>query len=309
MTNKEIEIKFRTWKEYSGCLINTEFTVYPNPNTTNHLDRALYLTSLVEVGAKFGLVQSYDGAGMSAGLEHKIAVFPKDLKAQGSLWEMLNQIRTSVPPTSCPPLVELLEAFRKAGWTLDSAGVLRSLKTGSRVSGEEIRNEFTPFGGKVSRTGHTWEKAKGWAILFNKLFNHPATFHCQIESAKKSLLMSNKTGETEAYKATTGVENPVVLSVGENMTPEQDLAWCVYHAHSVNGPAPARDCLKRSNPNSDASWPSRLIRTLGLKEFGKWKDTDGEDSRYDRTRVLAMKSGLWDESLFVGSNVLMPKNL
>ena len=301
-------VKHRTWKTYSGCLINDNFTLYPNPNTNNHLDRALYLTSLVEVGGKFGLVQSYDGAGMSAGLEQKIAIYPKSL-AQGSLWQMLLELKVAVKESDCPPLKNIIKALSDTGWFLDNAGILRHRKNGSEVTGSEIRNEFTPPDGKTPSSGSDWEKAKHWAILFNELFNHPATFDIQIMSAKKSLLLSNKASEYTAYKATTGVENPSILVVGENITVEQDLAMCVYHAHSVNGPVPAKDCLKASRPDNSTGWAKRLIRLLGTKKFGSWADTSDGRNRYDRTRIVAKTSGLWDESLFIGPDAIMPENL
>lgn len=298
-------VKHRTWKNYAGCLINDVYTVYKKPVSKMHMDRALYLTSLVEVGGKFGLVQSYDGAGMSAGLEHKIAVLPRSLE-QGSLWGMLNDIRIAVSPDGCQPLRMLLEAFTKCGWTLDSAGVLRDSKTGSKVSGAVIRNEFTPVDGKVPQSGPQWEKAKYWAELFNALFNHRMTFHVQIENAKKSLIASNKVIETAAYRAICGVENPSILIVGQNITEAQDLAMCVYHSHSVNGPAPARSCLETSRPDNTVDWPQRLLKELGTKKYGKWADTKDNDNRYDRTRILATQSGLWSLETIEKN---MPKDL
>lgn len=300
--------KFVKYKSYSGFLIRDNCTPYSKPETLNHMDRALYLTSLVEVGGKFGLVQSYDGAAMSAGIEHKIAVLPRTLD-QGSLWEMLNDIRVGVPLSSCPPLEKLLNAFKKVGWTLDSAGVLRDSQTGSKITGRAIRNEFTPIDGKVPEQGSFNDKARDWIILFHELFNHPATFHVQIESAKKFLLLSNKVIETEAYKAIRGVQNPSILVVNQNMTEEQDLAMCVYHSHSVNAPRPARDCLTLSKPTNLKDWPKRFLRILGTKSYGAWKDTVDGNNRYDRTRLLAMKSDLWSERLFVGPNAIMPKDL
>lgn len=300
--------KYVKYKSYSGFLIRDNCTPYVKPQTLNHLDRAVYLTSLVEVGGKFGLVQSYDGAGMSAGLEHKIAVLPRTL-SQGSLWGMLNDIRAAVPLNTCPPLEKLLNAFKKLNWTLDSVGVLRDSQTGSEVSGKIIRNEFTPMDGKVPAQGPMHDKARDWIIMFHELFNHPATFHVQIESAKKYLLLSNKKREIEAYRAICGVQNPSVLKVNSGINQEQDLAMCVYHSHSVNGPAPAKSCLDESRPNTDKDWPKRLIRLLGTRKYGSWKDTIDGNNRYDRTRLLAMKSDLWNESLFVGPNAIMPKDL
>ncbi len=45
-----------------------------------HIWRGLWLTAMAEGGGKFGAVQSYDGAGISAGLEHKIGVYPRSMK-------------------------------------------------------------------------------------------------------------------------------------------------------------------------------------------------------------------------------------
>lgn len=301
-------VKHRTWKNYSGCLINENYTLYPNENTNLHLDRALYLISLVEVGGKFGLVQSYDGAAMSAGLEQKIAVLPKSL-SQGTLWGMLLEIKTAIKESDCPPLKKLIKALSDVDWFLDNAGILRHKNSGAEVTGSEIRNQFTPPDGKTPSSGPEWEQAARWATLFNELFNHPATFDIQISSAKKSLLLTNKASEYTAYKAVTGVENPSILVVDKNITKEQDLAMCLYHSHSVNGPVPAKDCLKNSRPDGSRAWAKRLIRLLGTKKFGAWADTTDGSNRYDRTRILAKNSGLWDESLFVGPDAIMPENL
>ncbi|NBP56914.1 hypothetical protein EBU71_10370 [bacterium] len=298
-------IKHKTWKQYSGCLIDDKYTVYEKPKNKSHIERALYLTSLVEVGGKFGLIQSYDGAGMSAGLEHKIAVLPKSLE-QGSIWELINEMRSAIDPDSCYPLRMLLKAFNKCGWTLDNAGVLRDMKTGLKVHGSVVRNEFTPSNGKVPPSGPEWEKAKRWAELFNELFNNPLTFRIQIESAKKSLLLSNKTVEINAYRGICGVENPSVLVVNQNISEAQDLAMCVYHSHSVNGPAPARSCLEASKPDNTPDWPGRFLKILGTRKYGRWADTKDGNNRYDRTRILAIRSGLWSTLTI---EQIMPKDI
>jgi hypothetical protein len=301
-------VKLVKYKNYSGCVIRDNSTTYQNPNTKVHMDRAVYLTSLIEVAGKFGIINSYDGAAMSAGLEHNVSVLPKTMEA-GSLFAAINFIRMSVPESTCPPLTSLLVAFKSAGWVLDASGVLRDYKSGQKVSGQAIRNEFTPDNGVVPETGPKWEQAKRWALLYNTLFNHPATFHTQIESAKRGLLLGNKQGEVAAYKAITGVENPSVLVVGTNIKPEQDLAMCVYHAHSVNAPSIAKSCLSDSKPDNTTAWPKRLVYILGTKSYGNWKDTTTGSSRYDRTRTYAKNSGIWTPELFVGNNAIMPENV
>lgn len=300
--------RYVKYKSYSGFLVRDNCTPYSKPQTLNHIERAIYLTSLVEVGAKFGLIQNYDGAGMSAGLEHKIAVYPRTMKP-GSIWAVLGDIQNAVPRSTCPPLERLLNAFLKVGWILDSAGVLRETKTGSVVSGEAIRNEFTPMGGVVPPSGPLHEQSKQWIMMFHELYNHPATFHIQIESAKKFLLSSNEKNEIAAYKTICGVNSPSVAKVNVHLTQEQDLALCVYHSHSVNAPRPARDCLTLSKPSPDKEWPKRLLYLLGTRKFGNWRDTVDGNNRYDRTRLLAMKSDLWSTELFTGTDAIMPKDL
>ena len=301
-------VKWVKYKSYSGCVIRDNSTLMPPTQSIYHLDRAVQLTSLVEVGGKFGVINSYDGAAMSAGLEHNVSVLPKTMD-QGGLFPALNLIRMAVPESTCPPLTSLLAAFKTAGWVLDAAGVLRVSTTGQEVSGQAIRNEFTPDNGVVPETGPKWEQAKRWALLYNALFNHPATFHTQIESAKMGLLLGNKAGEIAAYKAICGVSYPGILMVNVNLTPEQDLAMCVYHSHSVNAPSIARSCLIESSPDNTPAWPKRLIHILGTRAYGNWKDTTNGSSRYDRTRTYAKNSGMWAPELFTGPSAIMPENV
>ena len=302
-----IKVKWVKYKSYSGCVIRDNVTIYPNPQTNLHMDRAVYLTSLLETAGHFGVVQSYDSCAMSAGLEHNVSVLPRTME-QGGLFPALNFIRMAVPERACPPLISLLGAFKSVGWVLDASGVLRDYKTGQKVSGQAIRNEFTPDNGVVPETGPKWEQAKRWALLYNALFNHSATFHTQIESAKRSLLLGNKAGEISAYKAICGVEYPAILMINVNLTPEQDLAMCVYHSHSVNAPSIARSCLIESKPDNTPAWPKRLVRILGTRKYGNWQDTATGTSRYDRTRIYAKNSGMWPATLFDNSGI-MPENV
>ena len=297
-----------TYRIYSGCVIRDNSTTYPNPNTTVHMDRAVYLTSLLETAGRFGVVQSYDGCGMSAGLEHNVSVL-RNTEEPGSLFGAINFIRMNVKESDCPPLTALLSAYKDVGWLLDASGVLRDVKRRQKISGAVIRNEFTPDNGTVPETGPKWEQAKRWALLYNALFNHPATFHAQVESAKRGLLLGNKQGEVATYKVITGVDDPSALVAGTNITHEQDLAMCVYHAHSVNAPSIAKVCLSDSKPDNTSDWPKRLIHILGTKSYGNWKDTTTNSSRYDRTRTYSKNSGIWTPELFTGVNAIMPENV
>lgn len=300
------EITWRKFRSWSGCKVGgvKEFTL-SDDKRTRHMWRALWLTAQVEGGGKFGAVQSYDGAGISAGLEHKIALYPRSM-TQGSLWKLLREFELHA---HCQPLADLWDALKMNQMYISQDGVLRSWYTGREITAREIRDLVAPPGGRVPRSGPQWEQAKKWCELFHNLFADSTTYKTQINSAIQSLVEGNQKVETAAYQATVGVEHPTVLKAGENVSMELDLAWCVYHSFSVNAPTMGRKRLQASNPNNNSHWPKRLIKTLGTTNYGRWHDTFDGGNRYDRTRKYAIDSGFWPEELFNGADAIMPKNL
>lgn len=300
-------VQWRQYNSWSGCKIagQKKYNLVGN-EIDDHMKRALWLTAQAEGGGTFGAINSYDGAAMSAGLEHKIALLPKTMQ-QGSLWPLLREIELY---GHCPEVQKLWDAFKNGPkWYVAQNGSLRKHTTGELVSGKEIRDVFSPPGGKVPQSGPDWEKAKEWAILFHELFAADATHQVQINSAIKSLVAGNKQLEADAYKVSVGVEHPTVLEAGKNISMEHDLAWCVYHSFSVNAPGKAKERLIASNPDNTSSFPGRLIRTLGTTNYGHWHDTTDGGNRYDRTRLAAMRSNFWPAELFTGPKALMPQNL
>lgn len=303
MTNV-IWTKYKSW---SGCKIPgiKEFELNTE-QAKKHMWRAVWLTAKVEGGGKFGAINSYDGAGMSAGLEHRIAVYPKTMN-QGSLWKLIRELELHA---HCEALNKLFLALKDEKMFLAQDGSLRHVQTGRLISGSEIRNLVTPVNGQVPKSGENWNKAKEWALLFHELFSNEKTYETQVNSTIVSLLEGNQQKETEAYKLSLNVEHPTVLEYGENISAEHDLAWCVYHSFSVNAPGKGRERLQVSKPDKTKEWPKRLIRTLGTTNYGRWYDTFDGGNRYDRTRVYAMSSGMWPEELFEdGPLSIMPKNL
>jgi hypothetical protein len=300
-----IEVTWRKYKSWSGAKATggKVFTLQKEEKK-RHMWRALWLTAQVEGGGRFGAVQSYDGAGISAGLEHKIAVYPRTMK-QGSIWKLLREFELHAP---CEPLEELWDALRQKKLYLAQDGSLRHLETGRLASGAEIRNLVAPAGGRVPQTGPHWEEAKRWVVLFRNLFINEATHDTQINSAIRSLVRGNGKNESVAYKTSVGVEHPTVIRYGKNISAEHDLAWCVYHSFSVNAPGKGRQRLTASRPDGTDAWPKRLIRTLGTTNYGRWHDTFDGGNRYDRTRIYAMRSGMWPEELFTGPGAIMPNN-
>lgn len=267
--------------------------------------RAVWLTSMVEGGGQFGAVQSYDGAGISAGLEHKIAVLPRSMK-QGSLWKLLRHFELNAP---CNELQVLFDALKDEKMYIAQDGTLRHWDTGRLIPAAKIRDLVAPPGGKVPRRGRNWEEAKRWAILFHDLFASQDTHKAQVESTIEYLVSNNKKNEEAAYEVSVGVSHPTAARYGENISDEHDLAWCVYHSFTPNAPGKARQRLAASRPSESAAWPKRLIRTLGTTNYGRWHDTFDGGNRYDRTRIYAKRSGLWPDELFSGPDAIMPKNL
>lgn len=277
-----------TYKNWAGISITGANEWLPPKDSKSHLNRAAWLTAAVETGAKFGTVQSYDGAGMSAGIEHKIAVLPKTME-QGSLWDLVLKMSREAPNAT----FVLLSRFRtELGWYIDDRGQLRNTK-GALVSAEAIRNEFAPPNGQVPESGPDFNKAVQWAEVWSETFADPATHKTQIAEARRSLLLSHKVVESQVYRKFAGLEDASAATT-ENLSPELDLAMCFYHSFSVNAPSKARKILETvlSNSPQQLDFCKNLIKSLGSSDYANWKQ------RYVRTRTKALNSGLWDVGLF-----------
>jgi hypothetical protein len=301
-----VQVFWKTLSNWAGAATGgtDKFELTNEEDKKNHMMRALWLTAQVEGGGKFGCINSYDGAGLTAGLDQKIAIYPKPM-TQGSLWVLLKKM---VQHSPCVEIDNLLTELKKENMGLMKDGSLRHTTTGALVPADKIRNLFAPPGGRTPKTGPEWEQAKKWATLFHEAFANPITFKVQVDEAISDLISGGKSFESAAYKATVGVEHPSVLTYEDNINAEHDLAWCVYHSFSVNAPGKARERLQASNPDNSQVWSKRIIRVLGTTKYGRWHDTVDGANRYDRTRAYAMNSGLWPNSLFVGPTAIMPRD-
>jgi hypothetical protein len=279
---------------YAGCKINGVAAV-AKPTTLRHMDRAYYLTALVEAPT-YGAVQSYDGAAMSGGPLHNIAVYPHGL-TQGSLFQLLSAIEYDQVKSDA--LLNLWGMYRDQSWGITKGdGILRNLKTSQPVAGQLIRDTFTPLDGHVPQAGPQWEIAKRWALAHHQVFADPATYDSQRKFAIGWLLSTQRAIESTFYKGA----DPTTLEVGKGISIEEDLAMCIYHSFSVNGPAPARDDLVAALSMSarGASLAKTLISKIASTGFGNW------ENRYIRTREYALKSGLWPVELFTGAGAIFP---
>ena len=290
-------VTFRTW---AGAVVRGTRRWSPPTTDKSHITRAFWLASRVEVSGIFGTVQCYDGAGMSAGLEHKIALFPKTM-LQGPLFKVIDKMRDDPTIAGSKVMKDMMAAIDKAGWVLDPAGILVKKVGGKKVTGAEIRKEFTPPGGTVPGSGPAWEQCKRWTLLFHNLFADPITSDIQVRLGKASI-NALADFEKDVYQKLFCVTDPSSLVAGVNIRMDQDLALCTYHSHAVNAPAIAKRVLLASNPDKTADWPGRFLKMLNDTKYARW------DRRWIHTRMVALDSGLWPRDLFDGPNEIMPED-
>lgn len=284
----------RTYKDYAGIVVyDKEQPVVAEDFDVNlHMHRATFLAAALE-GPYWGTVQSYDGAGMSAGVFHWIGRYRNG--SQGPLFKLLRRIE--LEGDSVEPLWSM---FRDEGWYVASDGRLRSLKTGHVITGNAFRNVVAPPHGKVPVRGPDRKRAEEWARQFHSLFAN-RNRQAQVGFAVDYLVRGQQSVEIEAYRRELGhdIETPEPLPSDE-LDEAFDLAMCVYHSHSVNAPGPAVSCLRRALKAKDPRFSRVLVRALATKKYGAW------DKRYARTRRAAMRSGLWPREMFVGPGSIMP---
>lgn len=294
-----MNIRHVKYRDFAGFVIRGsrtwDFLNEGAESKKQHIRRALWLSAKIENNATFGTIQSYDGCGMSGGLEHQVAVYPRNLQSQGTIFHTINMF----PLEAKQRLIQELDGI---GWEINSTtGVLVNKTTKRAISGSDIRDEFTPVAGVVPSNGPFHNRAKLWAEIFAELFANPATFEAQIIAGE------NRTSKFDAMERAvytdrlgTGTYTAKNLRCTVDLTNDDDLALCVYHCFKVNAPAVAKTCLKNSAPFNDGLWARRLINMLGIKQYGNW------DKRYASTRTIAMRSGLWPVELFQ-PNGIMPE--
>lgn len=292
-------VKFGSIGPYSGPIITGTVDAFDWPPTmkSSHLDRAFWLTTMVESGGKIGSIMAADGTGMTASLEQLIAVYPKNLKSQGPLFGILQKL------SGVLDIMDILP-FESVGWKLDN-GVLVHNDSSKPVDPKVIRDTFTPVGGYVPNVGPNWEQSKKWALAFHKLFSTLSTIKTQINYGLDAFLKFSHTKNPRINKSTIDalVYKGEFASIDPfNGVMENDLAMAVWWSYKVNGPAPALDILSATVKNHSPDSPDfgkALIQALRTSSYGRWAT-----NRYDRTRQNAMK--VWQDELFTGTTAIMP---
>lgn len=307
-------VLWRQYKEFSGCLIRGTASIVPQ-DPSKHLSCAAWLTAEAEAPS-YGFVQSYDGAGISAGLLHNILVAPRDL-SQGDLGQLLRRIFDVALPYEqshdwSTGAGDLKRSLDGRGWALTQDGKFRT-QDGKLVSGVALRSWAAPPDGKVPNTGPNWDAASKIAGYFNKLFAWEGSWKIQEDFAIEWLARGNRAAELEVYRTFSGhadLDSFVALPVAA-IPSEVHVAMCVYHSFSVNSPAVAGRCLANATQAQGGRvnhvvFSKALIRELGTHGRDVWHDQPGDgNDRYDRTRVA-----LWGRAdLFPGGRDLMPRDL
>lgn len=314
-----------TFKKYAGVRINGDIPV--DIPGDGHMDRASWLTVMVESGGKFGTVISYDGTGMTAGLHQAIAVYPRELLLsddgnnlddQGPLWKLLDRCFQATPHIQAT--VDLKEAFGKIHWTVVN-GVLRDSDTGRAISGKVIREELTgAANGCMPVRGIDRKQAEMWAALFHTYFSDVNTFSVQEGWGKEKLIKRvERTPLRYASAPKWRKKTPqdffyedLVAGVvdHEDLEPEFDLAMSVWLSYTVNAPAIALKVLCRYIPTFQhdgiEAFSVQLLKALGKAKFGRW-GAHVKNGRYQRTRKYAME--IWPKEMFVGKDAIMPASL
>jgi hypothetical protein len=320
---KKPKVEWLKFRAYRGPRIRGEEPYELPPDRRDfHVDRAFWLTAKVETGARYGSVIAYDGTGMTAGLDQHIAVYPKELAHedfnaaddQGGFWELLRRLETVDGNTGFQSrIAQLWVMLENEGWYLAQDGQLRYIMDGGKgrfkhqagdiVFGKEIRDTLTPVRGKVVSKDQMAQAAE-WIKAVHLVFAHPDGFRAQAMFGIEHLVHRVKRRKIGwAY----GGREVTALRVGTNYDERDDLAMCMYQAHSVNAPAIANKALRRARFGKSID-PRRLIRLLGNNKYGRWDD-DIKGGRYQRTRLAARGSGLWPRTFFDGPKAIMPKNL
>jgi hypothetical protein len=250
----------KTYKKYAGALIVGQHEVQVSTRAAEgeHMARAFYLTAMLEA-SKWGTIQSYDGAAMSGGPMHWVAVLPKT-ESQGPLFKLLRRLEMEAQGLEIANVLDVLwDELAGAGFYVARDGVLRDIRNGKAITGRQIRNEFTPGSGpratrgKVgARDSKSWKQAERWAKLFYQLLSADWTWDAQMDHSIEYLIRGAAKEELYCYQYwLPELESPERIHLlgstedGPKISDPVDFAMCVYHSFTPNAPGMARVVLKR----------------------------------------------------------------
>lgn len=304
---------WRKYKSFSGPLVRPDkgkAKKIDQPNYTNSsfLQRALWLTSMVECGGKFGLINMYDGTAITAGLHQAALVLPRSLSKQGPLYKVLWRMnQANVLGTG---IYQMLIDHK---WKISPTGLIED--TGCVLRPEEIRNTLTPTDGQVSQTGLAWQQSSAWAKAFFETFSDPKTFDIQISLGEEHLIKRITKFKSKRFFDKRTLQEVAFYRGVYDRYPfygASDLVHAAFMSFVVNAPSWAYKAYDKTLKeldldvifyDDDELFGRALIKNLC--RYSKWDD-DRRNGRYQRTRRYAMK--VWPEYLFEDDGV-MPKDI
>ena len=229
---------------------------------------AARLAGAVE-GRYWGSVQGYDGAGISGGLLHHVAWYPRGTNL-GSFWSLMNEVANQ----GCP---HFAEALYRLGVDFDPLGRPKDWRTHTIFKDKRLLAKQI-FGADNPKVIPKTNDNEALFLAARKDLSDPRSFSVQEDYAIRWLLKGRKALETQAVE--TMVRDlpkhfdPAWLTrdvVGDNVA----LALIVYHSFSVNSPTKAARILDSVKTMSNPA--NMLIRRLRA-DSPRW------EKRYQRTR-------------------------
>lgn len=239
---------YKHFGNYSGYVIYGTEKIVESPifDKTKHLHRVLLLLSSGIESSTWGTVQSYDGAGISAGLLHHVATLPEKATRGGTFWALMQEFQDLGLP-------RLAGVEMKEGLPYDAVTKLPLL-------GDDIRKLFTG-----SYKGLTPQPPPPGVLervqLVHDLFANPLTRGAQLAAARKWLNSVCSYPELAGALEPGTPSAPSGLKTSDFLSPELELACCVIRSFAVNNPAAAHSAIKQSLP-VDAEFPLRVYDSL-----------------------------------------------
>lgn len=321
------------WKAYgkfSGPYLSggSQAPVLTTAPGDSFLHRVLWLTTQVECGGRYGVINMSDGSGITAGLIQAIATYPRDLGAQGPLFKLLGRVNQVMDIN-----IYIGQLLEEQGWRLTPSGVLTD-HGGTPISGGAFRKVVAPKDGVVPKDGGNRLTAERWCVGFHSIFSHPDSFRVQrqygLEHFEKVITR---------HKAIIHYALDRVLRAGtlkdlalSGFTPnstrpftheECDLAYAFMLSNVVNAPTLAFSAFEKALEKfvmeqyqtgiklevlSDSlpyiaqspEFARELIVTM-TRMRDRWDD-DVKSSRYQRSRTAAMSQ--WPSAFFEPGGIM-----
>lgn len=240
--------RYTKYNGYAGYVIKGEEPIRESPlfNKEKHLHRILLLLSSGIESSTWGTVQSYDGAGISAGLLHHVATLPKQQVRGNAFWALIQEFYDRK--------LEKIPGVEMRG------GVPYDSETGVVLIGDDIRRLFTG-----TSIGFTHNPPPPGVLerveLIHRLFASKDTRTAQIAAAEGWLVQICRFApdlNPTVHSPPPGLRR---LRTANFVSPELELAACVVRTFAVNNPAAAKSAIKQALP-IDADFPMRVYSAL-----------------------------------------------